>query len=75
MSTTAAIRHCEGCGDAPHLDVAELAEVRCRSLVLFLRPLDRHEQRDVAPSLCPTRSAGWPTTRSRKAIVSLLISW
>jgi hypothetical protein len=29
----------------------------------------------TAPSLCPTRSAGPPTTCSRKAIVSSAISW
>jgi hypothetical protein len=28
-----------------------------------------------APSLCPTRSAGPPTTFSRKATVSSAISW
>jgi hypothetical protein len=28
-----------------------------------------------APSLCPTRSAGSPSTESRKAIVSSAISW
>jgi hypothetical protein len=29
----------------------------------------------TAPSLWPTRSAGFPTTCSRKAIVSSAISW